>query len=75
MSDLGAPSTLMQSGLPRVHMVHDHDIYCLRSYKYNPLTRNICTGRHRPYLRFSVYGLRVRDGERSAATEAAKLPR
>jgi glycosyltransferase involved in cell wall biosynthesis len=25
--------------------VHDHDIYCLRSYRYHPLTRRIC---HRP---------------------------
>jgi glycosyltransferase involved in cell wall biosynthesis len=24
-------------------MVHDHDLYCLRSYKYFPLTRRICT--------------------------------
>ena len=23
-------------------MVHDHDVYCLRSYRYNPLTRNVC---------------------------------
>jgi glycosyltransferase involved in cell wall biosynthesis len=26
-----------------VRMVHDHDMYCMRSYKYNPFTRRICT--------------------------------
>ena len=26
-----------------VRMVHDHDIYCMRSYKYNYFTRKICT--------------------------------
>jgi glycosyltransferase involved in cell wall biosynthesis len=24
-------------------MVHDHEMYCLRQYKYNPVTRAICT--------------------------------
>jgi glycosyltransferase involved in cell wall biosynthesis len=24
-------------------MVHDHDLYCLRGYKYNPFNRQICT--------------------------------
>jgi glycosyltransferase involved in cell wall biosynthesis len=35
--------SLLQSGIPLVRMVHDHDLYCLRSYRYNPLTRHICT--------------------------------
>jgi glycosyltransferase involved in cell wall biosynthesis len=41
------PSTtaLLAGGLPLVRMVHDHDIYCLRSYRYHPLSRRIC---HRP---------------------------
>lgn len=30
-------------GVPLVRMQHDHDMYCMRSYKYNPLTRQICT--------------------------------
>ncbi|HEX4085838.1 MAG TPA: glycosyltransferase family 4 protein [Chthoniobacteraceae bacterium] len=34
---------LLRSGVPMVRMVHDHDIHCLRSYRYNPLTRRICT--------------------------------
>jgi len=33
---------LLESGRPMLRMVHDHDIYCLRSYKYNVLTREIC---------------------------------
>lgn len=34
---------LLASDRPMIRMVHDHDIYCLRSYKYNPFTRKICT--------------------------------
>ena len=30
-------------GGPLVRMEHDHDIYCMRSYKYSPWTRRICT--------------------------------
>ena len=41
--DLDSIEFLLGTGLPLVRMVHDHDIYCLRSYKYNPLTRRICT--------------------------------
>lgn len=36
-------SALADCGVPVVRMVHDHDLYCLRSYKYNPLNRHICT--------------------------------
>ena len=36
---------LVNSDLPLARMVHDHDIYCLRSYRYNPITRAVC---HRP---------------------------
>jgi glycosyltransferase involved in cell wall biosynthesis len=28
---------------PVVRMVHDHDLYCMRSYKYNYFSRRICT--------------------------------
>ena len=34
---------LLESSRPLVRMVHDHDTYCLRSYKYSPFTRRICT--------------------------------
>lgn len=38
-----ALETLVRSDVPTVRMVHDHDLYCMRSYKYNPLSRRICT--------------------------------
>jgi glycosyltransferase involved in cell wall biosynthesis len=34
---------LLKGDAPMVRMVHDHDIHCLRSYRYNPVTRHICT--------------------------------
>lgn len=43
MSDAKVLRTLSESGVPIAHMVHDHDLYCMRSYKYFPLTRTICT--------------------------------
>jgi glycosyltransferase involved in cell wall biosynthesis len=49
MADLNVIEALVKCGLPLVRMVHDHDIYCMRSYKYNPLTRNICTRPASPY--------------------------
>ena len=43
--DLPGTEALLATGRPLVRMVHDHDIYCLRSYRYHPLTRRVC---HRP---------------------------
>lgn len=43
MDDLAVIETLVESGYPLVRMVHDHDIYCMRSYKYNYFSRKICT--------------------------------
>ena len=34
---------LVASGVPLVRMEHDHDIYCMRRYKYFPWSRRICT--------------------------------
>jgi len=45
-------ATLVDSGLPLARMVHDHDIYCLRSYRYHPLTRAVC---HRPASGYCVF--------------------
>lgn len=42
MSDPQVLETLARSEAPIVRMVHDHDLYCMRSYKYFPLTRKIC---------------------------------
>ena len=41
-SDLNVLSALLASPVPTVRMVHDHALYCLRGYKYHPLTRKIC---------------------------------
>ena len=34
---------LRELGIPMGRMVHDHALYCLRHYKYHPLTRKNCT--------------------------------
>jgi len=52
MADLAVIQALVESGRPLVRMVHDHDIYCMRSYKYNYFTRAICT---RPASRYCVF--------------------
>ncbi len=36
-------SGLARRGLPLGRMVHDHALYCMRHYKYHPLTRKNCT--------------------------------
>jgi hypothetical protein len=43
MADLKVIQALVDSDVPLVRMVHDHDIYCMRSYKYDYFTRKICT--------------------------------
>ncbi len=43
MADLGTLQMLTGCGVPAVRMVHDHDMYCMRSYKYDWLSRKICT--------------------------------
>jgi glycosyltransferase involved in cell wall biosynthesis len=43
MADLAVLEALAASGFPLVRMVHDHDIYCMRSYRYSYLSRKICT--------------------------------
>jgi len=34
--------TLLVCGRPVVRMVHDHDLYCMRGYKYHYFSRRIC---------------------------------
>jgi glycosyltransferase involved in cell wall biosynthesis len=41
-SDPAVLGALADSGTPVIRMVHDHDLYCMRSYKYHVLTRRIC---------------------------------
>ena len=42
LSDPRVLRALADCGTPVVRMVHDHDLYCMRSYKYHVLTRRIC---------------------------------
>lgn len=51
-ADLDVIETLVASGLPLVRMVHDHDLYCMRSYKYNYVTRRICERAASPFCVF-----------------------
>ncbi|HXA14881.1 MAG TPA: glycosyltransferase, partial [Opitutaceae bacterium] len=39
MADLAMVEALTDCTVPVVRMVHDHDLTCMRSYKYNPITR------------------------------------
>jgi glycosyltransferase involved in cell wall biosynthesis len=52
LADLEALGALVASDLPLVKMVHDHSLYCMRSYKYNYFTRRIC---RRPVSPFCVF--------------------
>lgn len=52
MPDLDVIGALVDSGTPLVRMVHDHDIYCMRSYKYFYWSRRICTRSVTPYCVF-----------------------
>jgi glycosyltransferase involved in cell wall biosynthesis len=42
MPELEVIEALLASGRPLVRMVHDHDIYCMKSYKYAYLSRRPC---------------------------------
>jgi glycosyltransferase involved in cell wall biosynthesis len=43
LPDLRVLERLLEYRVPLVRMVHDHDIYCMRSYKYFYGSRAICT--------------------------------
>ncbi len=51
-SDPRILQALSDSRRPVVRMVHDHDLYCMRSYKYNYFSRRICT---RPLSLYCVF--------------------
>jgi glycosyltransferase involved in cell wall biosynthesis len=52
LADLEALGALFRAGYPLVRMIHDHDLYCMRSYKYNFFTRQVC---HRPASPYCVF--------------------
>lgn len=65
MADLEVLEALLASGRPLVHMIHDHDLYCMRSYKYNFFTRRICERPVSAYCLFpcGAFLARNRDGD------------
>lgn len=63
LADLDVLAALADGGVPVVRMVHDHDLYCLRGYKYHPLTRRICTRAASAYCVFPCGGTVARDRE------------
>jgi glycosyltransferase involved in cell wall biosynthesis len=52
LPDLEMVRALLDSRIPLVRMVHDHSLYCMRTYKYNYFTRRICTRAFSPYCVF-----------------------
>jgi glycosyltransferase involved in cell wall biosynthesis len=63
MADLKVLERLLASRLPIVRMVHDHDMYCMRSYKYNFFTRRICRRGASPFCIFPCGASIARSGE------------
>lgn len=45
LMDLDLLGLIAASGLPVVHMVHDHHLFCPRGYRYFPWNRQPCTRR------------------------------
>lgn len=64
VSDLELLEQLLDSDTPIIRMVHDHDLYCMRSYKYNYFTRHICERALSPFCIFpcGAFIARDRDG-------------
>jgi len=61
MADLEVVAALTQVDPPVVRMVHDHDLYCMRGYKYHPVTRQICTRPASGYCVFPCAAVLVRN--------------
>jgi glycosyltransferase involved in cell wall biosynthesis len=61
LGDLAVLAALADCEVPVVRMVHDHDLYCLRGYKYNPLNRQICTRAASAFCVFPCGGTIARD--------------
>lgn len=63
---LSAPmiEVMLQSCIPTVRMVHDHEVYCMRTYKYFPVSRRICTKKAGPCCLFPCLAFLQRDRTR-----------
>lgn len=57
LNGLDLLSGLVAAGRPLVRMVHDHDLYCMRSYKYHYFSRQICDRALSPYCVFPCGGI------------------
>ena len=57
---------LVESGLYLVRMVHDHDIYCMRGYRYNPISRHPCNKKSGSCCIFPCLANIVRDSRPNA---------
>ncbi len=60
---LSAPmiETLLATKIPIVRMVHDHEVYCMRTYKYFPWSRKICHKKAGPCCLFPCLAFIQRD--------------
>ena len=58
---LGVLRALVKAGVALVRMEHDHDIYCMRSYKYFPWSRRICQKKAGPCCIFPCLAFLKRD--------------
>jgi glycosyltransferase involved in cell wall biosynthesis len=67
-SDPGVLDALAESGVPVVRMVHDHDLCCMRGYKYGYFNRRICRRALSPYCIFPCGACLARGGS------GARLP-
>ena len=63
LADLDLVEALTTFEVPVVRMVHDHDLYCMRGYKYNPLNRQICTRAASAFCVFPCGGSVARNGK------------
>lgn len=55
---------IIRSGVPAVRMVHDHEVYCMRAYKYFPWSRRICHKKAGPCCLFPCLASVQRDRSR-----------
>lgn len=62
VSDPAVLEALAAGGVPVVRMVHDHDLYCMRGYKYHYFSRAICTRGASPYCLFPCGAAIARGG-------------
>lgn len=55
--------SLLATGIPLVRMIHDHQLTCMRGYKYHFFNRGICTRAVSPYCIFPCGASIARDRE------------